>query len=199
MDYRRAFGTSIRMIIVMGGLFAVGCAHNPNKAEKVNTELESKGQVKDETVGVKDGNMIVQKKTVMSEELRRLQFEVYELEDRVYGNRKFGSKGLYGVLKDCRTQMSDKKNGGDGKLKWIEPMERITDKEEEYKIGLDEENKLVAVSEEYLKDRIKRFQGYKQVLMKRQDEYEEKVDICKAELKAKKQDSQTAASSSGEG
>ena len=187
-----------RAAFLLVGVLVVGCSHNPNKAEKVNTELEAKGQVKDETVGVKDGDMIVQKKTLMSEELRRLQFEVYELEDRVYGNRKFGSKGLYGVLKDCRTQISDRKNGGDGKLKWIEPMERITDKEEEYKIGLDEENKLVAVSEEYLKDRIKRFQGYKQVLLKRQDEYEEKVDICKAELKSKKQDT-TAANSPGEG
>lgn len=169
-------------------LIVVGCSSSPHKAEKIETQMESKGQVKDETVGVKDGNMIVQRKTLMSEELRRLQYEVYEMEDRVYGNRKFGSKGLYGVLKDCRTQLADKKNGGDGKLKWIEPLERITDKEDEYKIGVDEENNIVAVSEEYLKDRITRFKGYKQTLMKRQDEYEEKVDICKAELKARQTD-----------
>ena len=71
-------------------LFLGGCSTNPNKAEKVETEMQSKGKVKDENVGIKDGNMVVQKKTLMSEELRRLQYEVYELEDRVYGNRKFG-------------------------------------------------------------------------------------------------------------
>lgn len=44
--------------------------------------------------------MIVQRKVEMIEELRRLQYEVYEKEDRVYG---------------------------DGKLKWTENMERITE------------------------------------------------------------------------
>lgn len=174
-------------------LTLLGCSSSPNKAEEIETKVENKGEVKDEVVGInKDGNMVVQKKVKMSEELRRLQYEVYELEDNVYGNRKFGSKGLYGVLKECRTDVASKKNGGDGKLRFIEPVERVTDKEEEYKIGLDEEKQLVGVSEEFLKDRIARFQGYKQVLMKRQDEYEEKVDICKAELKSRKHDIKTS-------
>ena len=129
-----------KIMSVVAVMFVVGCASNPNKAEKVETQLENKGNVKGESVGVKDGNMVVQKKTLMSEELRRIQYEVYEMEDRVYGNRKFGSKGLYGVLKDCRTELADKKNGGEGKLKWLEPMERSTDKEDEYKIVSEEEN-----------------------------------------------------------
>lgn len=187
------------IVFIFSLLILAACSSNPHKAEEIDTQVENKGQVKDEVIGVKDGDMIVQKKSLMSEELRRLQYEVYELEDRVYGNRKFGSKGLYGVLKDCRTQLADKKNGGDGKLKWIEPIERVTDKEDEYKIGIDEENKLVAVSEEYLKDRIARFRGYKQTLMKRQDEYEEKVDICKAELRARKHEQEKNANANAQG
>ncbi|MBN8537235.1 MAG: hypothetical protein J0M15_09280 [Deltaproteobacteria bacterium] len=179
--------SSLSLVIFMG-LFAlnlINCSSNPNKAEKINTEIKNHGDVTGDTkVGIKDGNMVVQKKVQMNEELRRLQYEVYELEDRVYGNRKYGSLGLYGVLRECRLEISDQKNGGDGKLKWTEPMDRITDKEDEYKVGLDEKDKLVGLSEEFLKDRIERFKGYKQVLMKRQDEYEEKVQICKAELKA---------------
>lgn len=171
----------------------MGCSHNPNKAEKIDTKINSEDHVSgDTTVGVRDGNMVVQKKVEMNEEIRRLQYEVYELEDRVYGNRKYGSMGLYGVLKDCRLQGSDPKNGGDGKLKWTEPLDRVTDKEDEFKIGLDEKSKLVGVSEEFLKDRIDRFKGYKNVLMKRQDEYEDKVQICKAEIKA--QQAKTAGS-----
>jgi hypothetical protein len=139
-------------------------------------------------VGVKEGNMIVQRKTLMSEELRKLQYDVYELEDHVYGNAKYGSKGLYGVLKDCRKSLSDKKNGGTGKLSWTEPIDRVTDKEEDWKIGLDEKNKVVGVSEEYLKDRIERFREYKRVLMKREEEYQDKVDICKAELRSRQSD-----------
>ena len=162
------------------------CASNPNEAKEIETKMDNAAQISGDTqLGVKDGNMVVQKKVLMNEELRKIQYEVYELEDRVYGNRKYGSLGLYGVLRDCRAQLSDPKNGGDGKLKWTEPIDRVTDKEEDFKIGLDEEQKLVGVTEEFLADRIKRFKGYKSVLMKREDEYEEKVAICKADLKAK--------------
>lgn len=166
-----------------------GCSSNPHKAEEIETKIDNKGQVSgDTTVGVKDGDMIVQKKVLMNEELRRLQNDVYELEDRVYGNRKYGSKGLYGVLKDCRADLSSKALGGTGKLQWTEPIDRVTDKEEEYKIGLDDKKQLIGVSEEFLKDRIERFKQYKLVLQKRQDEYEDKVEVCKAEVKSRQAD-----------
>lgn len=169
------------------------CKSNPHKAEKIETEIKNHGQITGDTsVGVKDGNLVVQKKVQMNEELRRIQIEVYELEDRVYGNRKYGSLGLYGVLRQCKSDLSDPKLGGDGKLKWTEPMDRITDKEDEFKIGLDEKDKLVGVSEEFLKDRLDRFKGYKKVLMTREDEYEEKVQICKTEMKSKQASAKAA-------
>ncbi len=146
----------------------------------------------DTTVGVKGGDMVVQRKVQMNEELRTLQNEVYELEDHVYGNRKYGSLGLYGVLKDCRTQLADKENGGDGHLAWTEPIDRVTDKEDDFQIGLDEKNKLIGVSEEMLRDRLARFRGYKTVLMKRQDEYDDKVAICKNDLKNHRADKSAA-------
>ena len=168
--------------------FASGCA-NPNKAEDIETKMERSQQMTGDTkLGVKDGNMIVQKKVMMNEELRRIQNEVYGLEDTVYGNRKYKSEGLYGALKKCKAELSSKKWGGDGKLKWTEPKDRITDKEEDFEIGIDENNKLVGVSEEFLKDRIKRFKAYKRTLMKREDEYKEKVEICDTELEARKHD-----------
>jgi hypothetical protein len=174
------------MVLVLTGL--AGCKTNPNKAEKIETDLKKSSEVTgDESVGIKNGNMIVQRKVQMNDELRRLQYEVYELEDRVYGNRKYGSKGLYGALKTCREEITSKKYGGDGKLMWTEPIDRVTDKEQEYNIGLDEKDKLVAVTEEYLKDRITRFNKYRNTLLKRQDEYEEKLEVCDADLKAKKE------------
>lgn len=173
-------------LLITMELLLTACASNPHKAKEIETKMESSAQISGDTaLGIKDGNMVVQKKVLMNEELRKIQYEVYELEDRVYGNRKYGSLGLYGVLRDCRSQLSDPKNGGDGKLKWTEPIDRVTDKEDEFKIGIDEEKKLVGITEEYLADRINRFKGYKSVLNKREDEYEEKVAICKAELKAK--------------
>lgn len=177
------------------GLSTFGCATNPNKAQKIDTKIEREQSVTgDESVGVKGGNMVVQKKVAMNEELRKLQYEVFEMEDRVYGNRKYGSKGLYGALKSCREEIVSKKMGGNGKLLWTEPADRVTDKEPEFNIGIDEHDKIVGVSEEFLKDRIARFMKYRQTLSKRQDEYEEKLEICDADLKAKKEGAAGAAS-----
>ena len=173
----------------LSAVLALGaCASKKHRPEDIETKMDKSSQVSGDTkLGVKDGNMVVQKKVLMNEELRRLQNEVYEMEDHVYGNRKYGSLGLYGVLRDCRTQLADKENGGSGKLQWTEPMERITDKEEDMRMGFDEKkDQLVGVSEEMLKDRIDRFRGYKNILMKRQDEYEDKVAICKNDLKNRK-------------
>lgn len=178
---------SLAVVLFSIELLFTACTTNPHKAKDIETKMDNSAAITgDTTLGIKDGNMVVQKKVMMNEELRKIQYEVYELEDRVYGNRKYGSLGLYGVLRDCRLQLSDLKNGGDGKLKWTEPIDRVTDKEEDFKIGLDEEKKLVGISEEFLADRIKRFKNYQNILNKRQDEYEEKVTICKAELKSKK-------------
>jgi hypothetical protein len=175
--------------LVLVGLAVVmsSCSSNPHKAQNIDTEMERAQSVgAGGKIGLKDGDMVYQKKVEMNEELRDLQIEVYELEDKVYGNRKFGSKGIYGVLKRCRTDLSSPENGGDGKLKYMPPLDRVTDKEEKYEVGIDENDKLVAVTEEFLLDRIKRFKDYKFTLQKRQDEFQEKVDICEAELKARR-------------
>ncbi len=176
----------MKKLSLMASLIAmVACSHNPHKAERIDSEVKKSQAVQDEEVGMKSGNMVVQKKVSASEELKRVQFEVYELEDRVYGNRKYGSKGLYGALKECRSRLSSKELGGDGKLMWTEPESRVTSSEQELKLGLDEKDQLVGVTEEYLKDRLSRFKGYKQVLEKRQTEYEDKLEVCDAAIRAK--------------
>ena len=163
------------------------CTTNRHKAEEIDTTIEKEQTLNDEqSIGVKEGNLDYKKKVDMAEELRRLQINVYSLEDRVYGNRKFGSQGLYGVLKNCRAEVVSPENGGDGKLMWTEPMDRITDKEEEFQIGYDDKDKIIGLSQEFLKDRIDRFKEYKRILEKREDEYKEKVDICETKLKALK-------------
>jgi hypothetical protein len=181
------FKASIKVLAAGSAMLIVGCASNPHKAEKIETAIEKKQRVgNDQAIGVKDGNMVYQKKLDMAEELRSLETDVFETEDKVYGNRKYGSQGMYGVLKECRLKLSSKDLGGDGKLKYTEPVNRVTEKEEEFNIGLDENEKIVGVSEEFLKDRIFRFQKYKLTLQKREDEFQEKIDICNAEVSARK-------------
>ena len=83
-----------KIIMLMAVLTLANCAHNPNKAEKIATKMEKAENVVGERVGVKDGNLVVQRKVEVADELRRIQYDVYELEDRVYGNLKYGAKGL---------------------------------------------------------------------------------------------------------
>lgn len=177
------------LALILPTTFMFACTHNPNKAEKIDSKIEKSDVVtQDENVGVnKDGDMIWQKKVSMNEELRRLQFEVYELEDRVYGSRKYGSTGLFGALKACQTKLAARENGGNGTLMWTEPLDRITDKEESFNVGLDNKDKLVGVSEEFLKDRLARFVDYKRILMKKQDEFDDKLSVCEGELKSRVQ------------
>ncbi len=173
--------------IVALSLALSACSSNPHKAEKIETKMERNEVIAgDTTLGVKDGNLVVQKKVLMNEEVRRIQNEVYSLQDNVYGNRTYGSLGLYGVLRDCRASVADRRFGGEGKLIWTEAIDRVADKEDEFKVGIDEKEKLVGISEEFLKDRIVRFREYRAVLEKRQDEYEEKLAVCQADLKSRK-------------
>lgn len=165
------------------------CSSNPHKAKKIDTELEgAQKTLGDEKLGLKDGEMILQKKVLLSEELRKLQVDVHELEDRVYGNQKYGSWGMYGTLKNCRKDLSKKSNGGDGKLKWIEKVERPTESIDDFKIGLDEKDKLVAVKQEYLMDRIANYKKFKKQLKSREIDFQEKIDICKTNLASQKYD-----------
>ena len=181
--------------------FFAGCASNPNKPTNVETKMEKQATINnEESLGMKDGKVIVQRKVLLSEELRNLEIEVYTAEDRIYGNRKYGSLGMYGVLKQCRLDLTDRKNGGNGKLLWTEPIDRLTEKDPDYKIGIDEKDDLVTVSEETIVDRIARFQKYQDILRDREDSYQEKLDICKAELSSRQfdKDSNRKAASANE-
>ena len=175
------------LLVCPAAVLTFACASKMHKAKKIDTKIEKAAEVSgDQKLGIKDGNMVVQKKVQMNEELRRLQNNVYSLEDKVYGHREYGSLGLHGTLKDCRKSLVSKMYGGTGKLMWTESIDRVTEKEEEWKIGVDEQEKIVGVSEEFLLDRIKRFKAYRKTLRGREDEYVEKLEVCDAALEAKK-------------
>ena len=42
-----------------------GCSSNPHKAEEIDTKIDNKGQITGDTsLGLKEGNMVVQKKVM---------------------------------------------------------------------------------------------------------------------------------------
>lgn len=171
--------------LALSFLFAA-CA-NPHKAKDLDTKVDMTAPVNaGGVIGVKDGDMVYQRKVMMNEELRNLETEVYGLEAKVYGGPRYlDNRDLYGVLKDYRAEMSEIENGGDGKLLWTEKRDYVTAEDDLNKIGIEDKKKIVGVSEEYLKDRLERFKNYRKVLMARQEEYETKVKVCDLELKSK--------------
>ncbi|XGC81579.1 hypothetical protein ACES2L_03680 [Bdellovibrio bacteriovorus] len=183
----------MKMLLIVLMMFAVSCS-STHKAKDVDTKVEIAAPVRgDSVVGVKDGDMVYQRKVSMREELRRIELDVYDLEAKVYGGPRYlDNRGLYGVLRDCRTQMGDSKNGGDGKVRWTESREYVTPEDDFSAIGVEDKRIIVGLSEEFLKDRLNRFRGYKKTLEKRQDEYETKVKVCQLELAAQKKNAQSS-------
>lgn len=184
MSQREVGGPMNRLILFT--LFLTACSSNPHKAEKIDTKVDLSQMVAtDQVIGVKDGNMIVQKKVMMGEELRRLQNEAYELEAKVYGGPRYlDNEGLWGAVRKCYIEAADSRNGGDGKLRPMsERREYVIPENDGTKIGLDEKDEIVGISEEFLKDRIDRYQTYRTVLRQREDEYTEKLQVCQLSLR----------------
>lgn len=160
-------------------VLGLGACASKDKAEEQDTRLEKSQTVNGNTVGLdKDGKVLVQTKVFLAESLRGLEKEVYAMENDVYGNEKYGTRGLQGVNKDCEKKLADPRIGGSGKLKPMATSDRVTESEEDLKFVIDEKGNLVGVTEEKLRDRIERFRGYKKVLASRKAELTAEIDIC---------------------
>ncbi len=170
----------------------VGCATNPHKAVKLDTSIEKTTPIsQDSVIGVKDGNIVYQKKILLGEELRSVTVTVHEMEAKLYGGpRYYDNNGLIGALKICRAQLSGLT---DGKLLWTEKRDYVVPESEDIKMGLDESGKLAGLTEEFLRDRIERFRGYKRILESRTSDMEDKISACQSEVAYTKQ-SRTVAS-----
>ena len=114
------------ILITILTAFLAACS-SKYKVKEIETKLDKSERINGgESIGLKEGKAVLQRKVDLAEELRSIQVGVYELEDRVYGNQKYGSSGLYGTLKQCRKERSLKSNGGSGKLIWTEKPDRMT-------------------------------------------------------------------------
>ena len=169
------------LALVILGLTAAGCSHNPHKAEESKTVLENAEDVgANVSVGQNDkGEVMASRKEKLADQLRDLQKDVYEMETEIYGDNKLGRKGLYGVLRECLD--------AGGEVKRLPSRSVLTKGEDKFsgKMKVDEAKKLVSVNEEYFLDRIKRFEGYKDGYEAQKDDFEEKLRVCKTQVKNK--------------
>lgn len=178
-----------KLMILTLGLVLAGCA---SKLEKKNELVDHSGLEKEEAVGgetvlgVRDNKVKVQRKVFLAEELRRLENLSYGLQYEVYGNREYGTIGLYGAYKECKSELQLPKYGGKGKLQPVEPAALVINEDPEFQFAKTKEGDLVGFSEEYLSERLDRFKKYRDVLRRRRSEYEQKLEICEHDLKVAK-------------
>ena len=162
----------------LGFGFVFGCAHNPNKAEVLKTNVSNTETISaQERVGVNDDKeMVYQKKLNMAEELRRLHNSVNENEDRVYGTREYNTLGIYGKYRECYLSLP-----AENQKELVDPQgfSRWKDQSESLKMGIDPDSKKLAMlTEEKLYDRIQRYQEYKKSLNTREDELNLNLSKC---------------------
>lgn len=179
------FNQVILSIMLFLGTAILGCT-NPNKVHEMDKPLDNSQRLGNkEEVGVRDSDMVVQKKSKLTEELRKIREEVFNLEDDVLGNRQYGKQGLYGRLRKCKGMVKKDSDRFDVKLP-----DRIADSEDGKMIergsgrkgAIDENKKLVLLDEEGLGDQINRFQEQRKKLQKTEDEIREKIDLCNGEI-----------------
>lgn len=171
----------MKVILTTAIFFLGACASNPHKAVEIDTNVD-KAEVAgpDAVVGIKDGNMIYQKKVLLGEELRSVTVAATEMEAKLYGGpRYYDNNGLIGVLKNCRAKLASLKGE---KLQWTEKRDYVIPDSEKLKMGVDEKGSLTGVTEEFLKDRLERFKGYKNILSQRTDEMDDKIAACNVEV-----------------
>lgn len=160
--------------------------HKPVQVEELNTRLEVIQPLQtnnSQVVGVRDGVVVLQAKKSVPEEIRKLENEVYAIEDEIYGNRRLGNPGLYGVLKKCLTRLVDRRIGGHGKLMAIENEDRPSERVEEIKYGIDEKGRVISVNEEAASDHMARFLEYRNVLSGRRNDFETRIDVCEQDYR----------------
>lgn len=178
----------LNLAMISGILAFVMSCSSPSKVKRLedeDTKLKDANPVGTENVGIKDDHIVVQKKVYLSENLRRLQNEVKELERLIYGARKNDPGGLYLLLRECHQRASDKRIGGDGKYPGMERIARLTGKDPEYKYGLDSKDHLVAISDEFFHERINRYRKFKEILEKRHTDFQEDLGVCEAKYRSR--------------
>lgn len=169
------------LIFVAGVSGLVACSSKPKKIETVDTKLNDSQTVSPtENIGTRgDDEIVYQRKYNLVNELVKLQDEVMDLQDKVYGSPDYDSKGLYGKALECRKAKAFKT----GELTFIPDKTPVVD-EDQVKVARDAQNrKLIGYQEEDLQKRYERFKDYKKTLYSRKDQLEDYIDKCEVDLK----------------
>jgi hypothetical protein len=167
------------LLILPAVLMIAACSAKPKKMEVLDTQLSKNQDIsKNEKIGTNSaGEVVYQRKQNLVNELVKIEDEVGDLQDRVYGTPEYNSKGLYGKALSCRKQKAMKS----GELSYIPERSPVVE-EDQAKVGEDAQTKkLISLNEEILEKRLARFKDYKKTLYSRQEQLEQYIEKCEVD------------------
>jgi len=173
-----------KLWVLAAVLLAGGCASSSKTTEKFDKDLNVRTEDSRERVGTKDDKVIIQKKVYLEEELWKLNTDVQEMENSIYGRSRRDPGGLWESLKVCRQNLADPRVGGTGKPEQMEKWGKVSEREDDYEYKIDSRNNLIGVSEEKLEERISRYQKHKRILGDAFERFRGEMDSCESNYRA---------------
>lgn len=172
------------LAFLMGVLLVGACSSGPETAEDMDETLESKTGQQGEQLGIKDDELTIQKRASIEEKLFKLDSEVQDMQNAVYGPSLTDPHGLWAALQDCRNRKADPRVGGNGSPEPMEKWQNLAETEDDFALTVNKKRtKVVAVSEERLQTRIDRLRSNKRILEGSYQEFKQKLNSCETDYK----------------
>ncbi len=143
----------MKKTMLFGIIFLVGCS-STRPVEKISTQLDVKGQVGAETVGLnEDREVVIQEKQALDDKLRKLRW-LNSDNEQILNNSHL-------QLVHCEQDIANPLLDGNGQMPEIPEVDAAMDTSKvKSTLGLDESGSLVHVSKELVQDRIDRENRY---------------------------------------
>ena len=146
---------TLLLICLFLPLFA---ACSSTKVKPVEEKLDAKARLGQQEIGItEDEEAVVQESVAAEDELRRYQWNNYELERKLYAERE--------DLVRCRTELADPRLSGNKQMQAIPELELSKDiSKVQQKFGLTENGRLRVVRRELFQTRLEKEQAYHESL-----------------------------------
>jgi hypothetical protein len=172
------------LILIVALISVCGCSSKSKKdadikAQEITTTVEKSEAINQkETLGVnKDEEVIIQKKTKLTDYLKDVSYQVRKKQDELYGSRRFGTRGIYGRYEECMAKKKQKPKVARAMVLKDEELGQI----EADKFGYDEKGQMVALEEQKLRDKIRDMEDKKNRLFAQEEELLSEINTCEAE------------------
>ena len=158
------------------GLFAASCTTSDHVPEKIETNLTSKGQTENGTIGInKDGEAIVQEERDAADELR--------VQENTNSVLRAGLDRDHHDLKTCHNDLADPRLGGSGNLPDMPDIDSLrSSAEQKEEFGSNDKGDLKVVRKSYFRDKLAAERKYEKSIREMQKLVSKQLEKCRFTL-----------------